>query len=210
MSTPGFAAELEREAGRTMIRLRGELEDATAAQARAAFDEALADSPPRLVIDFSGLEFMDSTGIWLVVETHRRCVAAGIQLGLEGEPTAAVASTLALSGVEELVSGSDQREDNGALPGAQPLMLRLYVSSRSAGGAALAAAVRALGDRLPGTSIELEVIDVFDEPARAKRDRVIATPTLIKVEPPPELRLIGSIADPDAVLRHLGLGHLVA
>jgi circadian clock protein KaiB len=58
--------------------------------------------------------------------------------------------------------------------------------------------------------VRLEVIDVFEDPARAKQDRVIATPTLIKVQPAPELRLIGSIGDPDVVLRHLGLGHLIA
>jgi hypothetical protein len=43
-----------------------------------------------------------------------------------------------------------------------------------------------------------------------RHERVIATPTLIKVRPAPELRLIGSISGPDAVLRHLRLHHLVA
>jgi circadian clock protein KaiB len=56
----------------------------------------------------------------------------------------------------------------------------------------------------------VEVIDVFDEPARAQSDRAIATPTLIKVHPKPELRLLGSVADEDAILRYLGLQHLAA
>jgi hypothetical protein len=40
--------------------------------------------------------------------------------------------------------------------------------------------------------------------------RVIATATPTKVQPGPELRLIGSIADSDAILRHLQLDHLAA
>lgn len=67
-----------------------------------------------------------------------------------------------------------------------------------------------LASRFPSGGIAVEVIDVFAEPKRAQADRVIATPTLIKVQPAPELRLIGALSDSDVVLRHLGLAHLAA
>lgn len=208
MTATDFAAEVTRSDDGTVIRLRGELEeDESAARARAAFEEALGDRPARLVIDLSELEFMGSTGIWLMVEAHRRCVEAGIQLGLQGKPQPLVAHALALSGVEEL---STPAPGAASGDGHQPIELRLYLSSRSTSGAAAAGTIRALTDRLAPVAVDVEIIDVFEAPARAKQDRVIATPTLIKVQPPPELRLIGSIADPDSVLRHLGLAHLVA
>jgi circadian clock protein KaiB len=206
MRPTGFGAEVETSGTETVIRLRGDLEDASAARARAAFEQALAQSPQQLMIDLSQLEFMDSTGVWLVVEAHRRCVDSGIQLRLEGTPRPAVAQALALSGVEGLLSASGREP---AETREHEIALRLYVSSRSPGSGAVARAVGALTDRLPGAAVEVEVIDVFEEPVRAKQDRVIATPTLIKLRPAPELRLIGSIADPEAVLHHLGLGHLM-
>lgn len=207
MNATGFTAEVESSGTDTVLRLGGELEEASVERARAALEQALAQPGRQLVLDLSELEFMDSTGIWLMVEAHRRCVEAGIRLSLEGSPRPAVAQALRLSGVEGLLSGSRQ---NPAQAPEGEIALRLYVSSRSPGAGAVRSAARALADRIPGAAVEVEVIDVFDAPARAKQDRVIATPTLIKLSPEPELRLIGSIADPDAVLHHLGLGHLVA
>lgn len=210
MSTAEFVAELTRSGDETVIRLRGELEDEAGAQAREAFEQALRERPQRLLIDLSDLEFMGSTGIWLMVEAHRRCVEAGIQLRLHGKPLPAVAQALALSGVEELTSPEPASPPAAGDRAGEPVELRLYLSRRSTTSAATVTAVRSLAARLPGADVRLEIIDVFEEPARAKRDRVIATPTLIKVRPLPELRLIGSVGDPDAVLRHLGLAYLVA
>lgn len=222
MTATAFEAELIRSGSETIIRLRGELEDESAVQARDAFQQALSEPPERLLIDLSELEFMGSTGIWLMVEAHRRCVEAGIALRLHGKPLPAVAQALALSGMDELASpeargmGADgdsrtdgDRRAHGGAP-APPVALRLYVSSRSSGVTPVLGAAQSLIERLPGADVQLEVVDVFEDPARAKQDRVIATPTLIKASPAPELRLIGSIGDPDAVLRHLGLAHLTA
>jgi circadian clock protein KaiB len=239
VTATAFDAELIRSGSETIIRLRGELEDESAAQARDAFQQALSDPPQRLLIDLSGLEFMGSTGIWLIVEAHRRCVEAGIELRLHGKPLPAVAQALALSGMEELAgpgprafgtedgsSDGDSSADGDAPAGAgspagvesragggdqaDPVELRLYLSSRSSGVTPVVSTVQSLIERLPSADVQLEVVDVFEDPARAKQDRVIATPTLIKTRPAPELRLIGSIGDPDAVLRHLGLAHLTA
>jgi circadian clock protein KaiB len=227
VSEQRFAAELRRSGEMAEVLLRGELDDASAAQARASVDTALAERSRTLVLDLGGLEFMDSAGIWLVIETHRRCVEADIDLRLAGERKPAVTHALELAGVESLIRGAhgngDGDRDGGGDGGhgdgghgdgngtqRERVRLRLYLSSRSANGTSAAQMFRAAAQRLPAASLELEVIDVFDEPARAQRDRIIATPTLIKVEPQPELRLIGSIGDEEAILRYLGLRHLAA
>jgi circadian clock protein KaiB len=50
---------------------------------------------------------------------------------------------------------------------------------------------------------DLEIIDVLEHPEVAEREKILATPTLIKQLPPPLRRVIGDLSDKDKVL--LGL-----
>jgi anti-anti-sigma regulatory factor len=50
MTATAFNAELIRSGSETIIRLRGELEDESAVQARQAFEQALSEPPERLLI----------------------------------------------------------------------------------------------------------------------------------------------------------------
>lgn len=52
---------------------------------------------------------------------------------------------------------------------------------------------------------EIEVIDVFGEPKRAMADRVLMTPTLIKLSPAPVKRIIGTLSQTQVLLQALGL-----
>lgn len=51
----------------------------------------------------------------------------------------------------------------------------------------------------------LEVVDVMSDPARAEADRVMATPTTIRVSPRPERRLVGDLSDLGAAAAALEL-----
>ena len=51
----------------------------------------------------------------------------------------------------------------------------------------------------------LEVIDVLDHPQKAIDDKIFATPTLVKVDPPPVKKIIGNLSDAERVLETLGL-----
>lgn len=46
----------------------------------------------------------------------------------------------------------------------------------------------------------LDIIDVTENPEAAERDRILATPTLIKALPLPLRRVIGDLSDKDKVL----------
>jgi circadian clock protein KaiB len=46
-----------------------------------------------------------------------------------------------------------------------------------------------------GTNYELEVVDVYQQPERAREHQIIATPTLIKFQPQPVRRFIGNLAN---------------
>src|SRR4029453_14222663 len=52
---------------------------------------------------------------------------------------------------------------------------------------------------------EIEVVDVFRDPKRALADRILMTPTLVKVEPSPIRRVIGTLSQTQPVLQALGL-----
>lgn len=52
---------------------------------------------------------------------------------------------------------------------------------------------------------KLQVIDVFENPAAAEADRIVITPTLIRVKPEPQKRLVGDLSDLETVLLNLKL-----
>jgi circadian clock protein KaiB len=52
---------------------------------------------------------------------------------------------------------------------------------------------------------ELLIIDIYQQPALAKREQIIAAPTLIKKMPLPARRLVGDLSDRTKVLAALGL-----
>jgi circadian clock protein KaiB len=56
-------------------------------------------------------------------------------------------------------------------------------------------------DRSP---VEIEIVDVQRDPARAARDGIMATPTLLKVAPAPGFRILGNLKNHDALLALLG------
>jgi circadian clock protein KaiB len=93
---------------------------------------------------------------------------------------------------------------NGA-PREGRYVLSLYVTGMAQRSAAALAAVRALCDERLAGRYDLDVIDLYQQPARARADQIIATPTLVKRRPLPLRRLVGDLSDRDRVLAGLGL-----
>ena len=52
---------------------------------------------------------------------------------------------------------------------------------------------------------DIEVVDVFKDPARALSDGILMTPTLIRLAPLPARTIVGNLSDTRAVLQTLGL-----
>lgn len=84
--------------------------------------------------------------------------------------------------------------------------LTLYVSGASPLSMTALETVRRLCDEeLPG-QVDLQVVDVRDDPTRVVQDHVLAVPTLIKRLPPPLRQLVGDLANSDRVRVGLDLG----
>src|SRR3954466_1116720 len=71
-------AESDRE-GRALLTLRGELDLATAPELEGLVNERL-DAGKDVVVDLRGLEFMDSSGIRVLVAAHARAARTGTRL----------------------------------------------------------------------------------------------------------------------------------
>jgi circadian clock protein KaiB len=89
---------------------------------------------------------------------------------------------------------------------AQPnYLFRLYVSGTSSRSSMAIENVRRIGDQyLPG-HYELEVIDVYQQPAATKTAQVIAVPTLIKELPFPPQRFVGDMSNTERIVIGLNL-----
>lgn len=90
----------ERDDDVVTIRLAGELDIATAERVERVLQEAEAGDAGTIILDLSGLTFMDSTGIRLVLGAHARSRSDSNRLGLRrGSP--AVQRVFDLSGVAD-------------------------------------------------------------------------------------------------------------
>jgi circadian clock protein KaiB len=82
---------------------------------------------------------------------------------------------------------------------------RLYVAAETVNSARAVANLNAIcGTHLPGRH-EIEIVDVFREPARAVQEDIRMTPTLLKLSPPPTRRIVGNLDQTQRVLDTLGL-----
>jgi circadian clock protein KaiB len=84
-------------------------------------------------------------------------------------------------------------------------VLRLYVSGMTTRSRQAIDNIRQLcEEHLPGR-YDLEIIDIYQQPALAKEGQVIAAPTLVKTLPLPLRKVIGDMSDPGRIMVVLGI-----
>lgn len=106
---------VEQQQRRIIARISGELDHHTAKHIRADIDSAIREANPRaLVLDFSAVSFMDSSGIGLVMGRYK------IMTELSGEvivanPPHYIRKVMTLAGLDKLckiISLSYEENDN--------------------------------------------------------------------------------------------------
>ena len=83
--------------------------------------------------------------------------------------------------------------------------LTLYVAGVTRRSATAIATIREFCDERLAGRYDLEVVDIYRNPDRAREGQVLAAPTLVKKLPLPLRRLIGDMSDKDRVLLSLGI-----
>jgi anti-sigma B factor antagonist len=76
-SAPFEASAAQLDGGVRVIEVRGELDLSTAPQLEGPLEEAVADGEASVLIDLSECEFIDSTGIALIVRSWQRVAQDG-------------------------------------------------------------------------------------------------------------------------------------
>jgi circadian clock protein KaiB len=84
-------------------------------------------------------------------------------------------------------------------------LLRLYVTGMTPKSIKAIENIRKICEENLKGRYELEVIDVYQQPEYAKKEQIIAAPTLIKKLPLPLRKFIGDMSDKDKILIGLNL-----
>jgi circadian clock protein KaiB len=84
-------------------------------------------------------------------------------------------------------------------------VFRLYVTGMTPRSSRAISTIKAICEEHLQGRYNLEVIDIYQQPALAKAEQIIATPTLVKKLPVPLRRFIGDLSDRERVLFGLNL-----
>jgi circadian clock protein KaiB len=84
-------------------------------------------------------------------------------------------------------------------------VLRLFVAGATARSRQAVLRVRQLCEAELKDNCTLEVIDIYQQPALARKNQIVATPTLIKEFPRPVRRFIGNLANTTGLFVGLNL-----
>lgn len=90
-----------------MLAVSGELDLAAASSFETELNRVLATDAERIVLDLASLEFIDSTGLSVLVRAQQRAHESGRELGLVN-PGPQVERLLHLTGLTERLSLSEE------------------------------------------------------------------------------------------------------
>ena len=77
MDARGFEADVTESGSETVVAVRGEVDVYTSPQLRERLDASIEGGSRRIVLDLSGTDFIDSTGIGVIVAAHKRARSSG-------------------------------------------------------------------------------------------------------------------------------------
>jgi circadian clock protein KaiB len=79
-------------------------------------------------------------------------------------------------------------------------LLRLYVTGTTPASTRAIERVQDICEKHLRGRYDLEIVDIYQLPALAKNEQIVATPTLIKVLPAPLRRFIGDLSRAESLL----------
>jgi circadian clock protein KaiB len=86
-------------------------------------------------------------------------------------------------------------------------VFHIYITGNTPKSDLALANLKRICDTYLNGQVDLTIIDVLEQPHLAEEARILATPTLLKVSPPPIRKVIGDLTNIEQVLLGLGLNH---
>ena len=105
-----FRLEVRNQGQATIIAVRGELDLASSPALQEELDRVALSDSQLLIIDLRELDFMDSTGLSVLVRAHQRAEEQGRQLAMVKGPQQ-VQRLLSLTGVADRLTLVDSPEE---------------------------------------------------------------------------------------------------
>ena len=105
----GLSTEVSREGNATLIRVVGEIDIATCERLRDAIEPHLGPQQT-IVLDLTGVEFMDSSSLNVLVQARGTLTADGGSLFLRN-PSLAAHRLLTIAGLEDLLEAEADDSD---------------------------------------------------------------------------------------------------
>lgn len=112
-----FVVRPHRDDTTVILYVQGDLDVLTAPTLGTHLDVALSGAPKMLIVDITGVGFLSSAGISMLVETHRLTERAGISLRVVAEGPA-TARPLRMMNIDEIIDLYPTLPD--ALSGTKP------------------------------------------------------------------------------------------
>ena len=166
----------------------------------------------RIVVDLTGATFLDSTALSWLLACARHARRPGGAIALVVGPRSQPQARFDLTGTREVLNVCDTLEEALAVvEGEKPahtegqVALRLYVNGQSRNASRALAALNELRTGHLPPDADVEVIDLQQRPEVAEEQRLLATPALVRISPPPVRRVIGDLSDAEQVLLALDL-----
>jgi circadian clock protein KaiB len=86
------------------------------------------------------------------------------------------------------------------------IIMRLYIAGEAPNSQRAMNRLQSLcAEYLKAEQYRIEIVDILEDPLRALSDRILVTPTLLKLAPPPTSQIIGDLSDTAYVLLALGI-----
>jgi anti-sigma B factor antagonist len=98
-----FDIEATSEGKSALVTIRGDFDLQVAESAAAKILEVEASEPESLVLDLSGLSFLDSAGMGVIAAAHDRAKSAGRRFVVV-DPPYGVKRAFAVSGLDEVIT----------------------------------------------------------------------------------------------------------
>lgn len=86
-------------------------------------------------------------------------------------------------------------------------ILKLYVTGQTPNSVRALENLKRIAQENLSEEYEIVVIDILKEPELAERDKILATPTLVKYLPPPLRKIVGDLSNKEKVLLGLDITH---
>ncbi len=105
-----FSVDVQDGQGAILIEVSGELDLASSPELEEQLERGIASDVEVLIIDLRALEFMDSTGLSVLVRAHQKATQAGKQFAVVKGPQQ-VQRLLSLTGVSERLTVVDTPDE---------------------------------------------------------------------------------------------------